>query len=347
MSKIEAGRLTFQATDFDLYALLDTLRQMLRLKAESKGLQLKFTRSSDVPQFVRTDEAKLRQVLINLLGNAIKFTQAGSVALRVERGKERTLLFTVADTGAGIAPSERDRLFEPFVQTATGLHSQEGTGLGLSISREFVQLMGGEIAVESTVGKGSIFRFEIQVELAAGGAIKLEPERSIVGLAAGQTPYRILVVDDRLENRQLLVELLIPIGFEVQTATNGQEAIAIVQSFSPHLIWMDIRTPVMDGYAVTRQIKASDIPRPIIIALTSSALEEDRQTALAAGFDDFVRKPFRAETILAKMAEHLGVRYVYVEDKPLSSPSLRPLTASDLTGMPTAWIEHRTYALTK
>lgn len=340
MSKIEAGRITFQATDFDLYALLDTLQQMLRLKAESKGLQLKFSRSSDVPQFVRTDEAKLRQVLINLLGNAIKFTQAGSVALRVERGQERTLLFTVADTGAGIAPSERDRLFEPFVQTATGQHSQEGTGLGLSISRKFVQLMGGEISVESTVGKGSIFRFEIQVELAAGKAIASpEPERSIIGLADGQITYRILVVDDKLENRQLLVELLIPIGFEVQTAINGQEAIAIVQSFSPHLIWMDIRMPVMDGYAVTRQIKASEFPPPIIIALTSSAFEEDRQTALAAGFDDFVRKPFRAETILAKMAEHLEVRYVYVEDKPLSSPSLPPLSASDLTGMPTAWIE--------
>jgi len=339
MSKIEAGRITFQATDFDLFALLDTLQQMLRLKAESKGLQLKFSRSSDVPQFVRTDEAKLRQVLINLLGNAIKFTQAGSVALRVERGQERTLLFTVADTGAGIAPSERDRLFEPFVQTATGQLSQEGTGLGLSISRKFVQLMGGEIAVESKVGKGSIFRFEIQVELAAGGAIELEPERSIVGLADGQITYRILVVDDRLENRQLLVELLIPIGFEVQTAINGQEAIALVQSFSPHLIWMDIRMPVMDGYAVTRQIKASDLPPPIIIALTGSAFEEDRQTALAAGFDDFVRKPFRTETIFAKMAEYLGVRYVYAEDQSLSSPSLRPLTASDLTGMPTAWIE--------
>jgi signal transduction histidine kinase/CheY-like chemotaxis protein len=340
MSKIEAGRITFQATNFDLYALLDTLQQMLRLKAESKNLQLRFERSRDVPQFVCTDEAKLRQVLINLLGNAIKFTSAGSVTLRVQKGGKRFLHFAVIDTGPGIVATECDRLFEPFVQTATGLHSQEGTGLGLSISRKFVQLMGGEITVESTVGKGSIFQFEIQVELTTNRAIESpKQERSIVGLATGQTPYRILVVDDKLENRQLLMELLIPIGFEVQTATNGQDAIAIVQSFSPHLIWMDIRMPVMDGYAVTRQIKASDYNSPVIIALTSSAFAEERQIALAAGFDDFVAKPFRAETIFAKMGEHLGVRYVYAEEKPLSSASLHPLTASDLTVMPTTWIE--------
>ena len=362
MSKIEAGRIAFQATDFDLFAMLDTLQQMLRLKVEAKGLQLKFERSPNLPQFVRTDEAKLRQVLINLLGNAIKFTQAGSVALQVKRGEECTLQFTVADTGPGIAPSECDRLFEPFVQTATGLHSQEGTGLGLSISRKFVQLMGGEIAVESTVGQGSIFRFEIQVELAANRAIESpKQQRLIVGLAAGQIPYRILVVDDRLENRQLLVELLIPIGFEVQTATNGQEAIELWQSWQPHLIWMDIRMPVMDGYAAAQQIKASSqsshLPSPVIIALTGSAFEEERQVALAAGFDDFVRKPFRTETIFAKMAEYLGVCYVYAddndaEDQPhdrLSSRSsakqipenIAPqnLTYSDLMVMSTIWIE--------
>jgi CheY-like chemotaxis protein len=192
---------------------------------------------------------------------------------------------------------------------------------------------------EEDVNKGSIFRFEIQVELVTNRAIELPTqERSIVGLTTGKTPYRILVVDDKLENRQLLMELLIPIGFEVQTATNGQDAIAIVQSFSPHLIWMDIRMPGMDGYAVTRQIQVSESHPPVIIALTSSAFEEDRQIALAAGFDDFVPKPFRAETIFAKMAEYLGIRYVYAEEKPLSSPSLRPLTAADLTAMPTAWI---------
>jgi signal transduction histidine kinase/ActR/RegA family two-component response regulator len=315
MSKIEAGRITFQATNFDLYALLDTLQQMLRLKAESKGLQLKFERSRDVPQFVCTDETKLRQVLINLLGNAIKFTQVGSVTLRVERREEDSLYFAVIDTGPGIAATERDRLFEPFVQTATGVHSQEGTGLGLSISRKFVQLMGGEIAVESTVDQGSIFQFEIQVELATDRAIELpKQERSIVGLAAGQIAYRILVVDDKLENRQLLVELLIPIGFEVQTATNGQKAIGLWQSWQPHLIWMDIRMPVMDGYVATQQIKASSLPSPIIIALTGSAFEEELQVALAAGFDDFVRKPFRTETIFAKMAEYLGVCYVCAGD---------------------------------
>lgn len=346
MSKIEAGRITVHATHFDLYALLDTLQQMMRLKAEAKGLQLRFDRSSNVPQFVLADEAKLRQILINLLNNAIKFTQTGSVTLQVKRGGTGFLQFAVADTGVGIAPAEIDRLFEPFVQTEAGLRSHEGTGLGLSISRKFVQLMGGEILVESPPGKGSIFRFEIQIE-SAGEAIDSSPDQrsiakrlqgSIVGLAAGQTPYRILIVEDKLENRQLLEELLTPIGFEVRVATNGDEAIDLWQRWSPQLIWMDIRMPGMDGYTVTRQIKASNLPSPVIIALTGSAFEEERQSAIAAGFDDFVRKPFQVETLFTKMAEHLGVRYVYSGENQPHSIS-ETLSASDLTVMPTAWIE--------
>ena len=279
MSKIEAGRHTLDKSNFDLIRLLNALEKMLRLKAESKGLQLIFETALDIPQYVTTDEAKLRSCLINLLSNAIKFTESGRVMLRVSvvssqwsvvDGKEQqttdngqlTIHFEVEDTGPGIAAEEIELLFEPFGQTETGRKSQTGTGLGLPISRRFVQLMGGDISVSCGLGKGSIFQFDIQVGL--GEATEIETTKSqhqVIGLAPDQPEYRILVVEDRLENRQLLVQLLTMIGFVVREAENGQEAIALWSSWQPHLIWMDMRMPVMDGYEATKQIKARAMGR--------------------------------------------------------------------------------------
>lgn len=164
VSKIEAGRTTLNENNFELYSLLDWLQQMLRLKAESKGLQLIFDTATDLPHYVRTDERKLRQVLMNLLGNVIKFTQAVSVTLRVRRQGENlpySLLFAVEDTGPGIASTELESLFEPFVQTEAGRNSPEGTGLDLPISQKFVRLIGGEITVDSRLGEGAVFKFDI------------------------------------------------------------------------------------------------------------------------------------------------------------------------------------------
>jgi PAS domain S-box-containing protein len=384
MSKIEAGRITLNENDFDLHSLLSGLKQMFKLKAESKGLQLNFDLANDLPQYIRTDESKLRQVLVNLLGNAIKFTQTGSVTLGVrEQGTEKdevtgrrgdevtgrnlvpssphTLIFEIEDTGSGIAESELENLFKPFVQTESGRNSQEGTGLGLPISQKFIQLMGGEIHVSSRLGVGTIFKFDIQTS--AVEAIELqvkEPSRQVIGLEAGEPNYRILIVEDKLENRRLLLELLAPVGFEVKEATNGQEAIALWQSWSPHLIWMDIRMPVMDGYEATRQIKALGGEKaPAIVALTGSAFEEERIVALAAGCDDFVRKPFRAEKVFAKMSEYLGVRYRYdvpqlpstSVEKTSVSPQHSLLQLDDireaLSEMPGDWVEQLHQAATQ
>jgi signal transduction histidine kinase/DNA-binding NarL/FixJ family response regulator len=373
MSKIEAGKTTLSETNFDLYGLLDSLQQMLRVKAESKGLQLIVERSHNLPQYIRTDEGKLRQVLMNLLGNAIKFTSAGRVTLRVARSQKSpirspngkltpdsyllspdSLNFEVEDTGVGIAPNELASLFEPFVQTEAGQASQEGTGLGLPISRQFVHLMGGEITVTSRLGVGTIFKFDINVGVVAADEIQTQVlTRQITGLETGQPPYRILVAEDKPENRQLLVELLAPVGFEVLEAANGQEAIAVWKRWSPHLIWMDLRMPVMDGYQATQQIKAARSQAPIIIALTGSAFEEERMVALAMGCDDFVRKPFRAETIFEKMAEFLGVRYLYAEvvggTPTVQTRDTLPstLNPSDLAVMPTEWIEQLHQAATR
>ncbi|AFZ18724.1 response regulator [Allocoleopsis franciscana] len=361
MSKIEVGRVTLNKNNFDLYHLLDTLEAMFKLPVQNKNLQLVFDRTPTLPQYVQTDESKLRQVLINLLGNAIKFTTEGGVTLRIAskfKSEESnnlpvkrlnvegsqpssyqqhlklqpvTLYFEVEDTGFGIAPEEMDSLFEPFLQTQTGRQALEGTGLGLPIARQFVQLMGGDIRVSSHLGKGSIFHFEIEVDIAQEPKIvTTQASRRVIGLESGQPKYRILVVDDRLESRVLLVKLLASVGFEVLEAVNGQEAIELWSSWEPHLIWMDMRMPVMDGYEATKRIKA-DLKgqATAIVALTASAFEEERSVVLSAGCDDFVRKPFRESVIFEKMTQHLGVRYIYAESASSASEGGRQKMESE------------------
>lgn len=350
MSKIEAGRVTLNETNFDLYDLLETLIQMLDLRAKTKGLQLTCNLTPDIPQFVRTDEGKLRQVLINLLGNAIKFTESGHVILRVDAGQvqfqtegeasQLCLFFEIEDTGPGIEPSEIKQLFAAFTQTETGRKSQQGTGLGLPISHRFVKLMGGDINVKSAVGQGTTFQFNVQV--AIGDVVDRKPQPSaqhVIGLAPDQPAYRILIVEDRMENRKLMVNLLQPLGFEVQEAENGKVAIEYCERWQPHLIWMDMRMPVMDGYEATKHIKAHRQGQAtVIIALTASALDEERAQILAAGCDDFVRKPFLEDTIFEKMTKYLGVRYIYEKTQPLSLQTAREVTTSHLSVMPTEWL---------
>jgi PAS domain S-box-containing protein len=280
LSKIEAGRTTLNEASFNIDNLLNNLSDMFRLKANNKGLQLIFERSPEVPQYIETDELKLRQVLINLLSNAIKFTQEGSVCLKVKISDNNhyqlpithyPLQLEISDTGCGIDADELETIFEAFVQTKTGKKAQEGTGLGLAISRKFVELMGGKITVSSQLGKGSTFKFEIKVKLGEGEDMVLkQPPRRIFALQPHQQSYRILIVDDSRENRQLLFELLFPLGFEIRGVSNGIEAIEVWESWQPHLIWMDLRMPIMDGYEATKEIRArenlsSKIPIPRLL----------------------------------------------------------------------------------
>ena len=353
MSKIEAGQVTLQETSFDLYHLLDGLEEMFDLRAKDKGLTLSFERAENVPQYVRTDEGKLRQILSNLLGNAVKFTQKGSVALRVATlpglEKKGTLHFEVEDTGPGIAPEDLTKVFDPFVQATNGhdlvsTQHQEGTGLGLSISRQFVRLMGGDITTSSELGLGSLFAFDVQVGLVEATEVQAElPTRQVIGLEPGQVAYRLLVVENKETNRQLLVKLLKPLGFEVQEAVNGQEAIEVWERWEPHLIWMDIRMPVIDGYEATRRIKATTKGRDtVIIALTASAFEEDRERVLSEGCDDFVRKPFREDEIFDVLAKHLGVRFIFDKEHAQLTAALTIDVAASLTAalaiLPSDWV---------
>jgi two-component system sensor histidine kinase/response regulator len=369
MSKIEAGRVSLHRSSFNLHRLLASLEDMLRLRAESKGLALQFDCDAEMPAEIETDEAKLRQVLLNLLGNGIKFTDQGTVSLQVQvhpppidtPGAEFMLQFAIADTGPGIAPEEVDQLFDPFVQTATGHRSQEGTGLGLPISRQFVRLMGGELTVVTALDQGATFTFTLPVCAQPDRPQPDQglPQRSPQRLAPNQPDQRILVVEDHDANRELLVRLLRHSGFQVKSAQNGQQAFEIACQWHPHLIWMDIRMPVMDGYEATRQIKAAHLqPSPVIIALTASTFEDERERVIAAGCQDFVRKPFRHDAILEKMADYLPIQYLYGEALTLGAApapvvpgrALADLPSADTTAligalqhMPTDWL-HRVQA---
>ncbi len=357
ISKIEAGMAEVNVNSFDLYRLLDGIEAMLHLKARAKRLQLKFELNPELPQYVQTDESKLRQVLINLLGNAIKFTNSGSVVLRVgvfeevniENSTPSTLLlnFQIEDTGTGIAPKELDRIFDAFVQSKPTYQAEDGTGLGLAICKRFVSLMGGDIEIESTLEKGTKVQFHILVNLDEK-PLDITPSLSkgrVIGLKPNQTNNRILVVEDNWDNRQLLLQILTPLGFEIIEATNGQEAIEMWEKEQPNLILMDMRMPVMDGYQATKIIKQKNIENQnqtntAIIALTATAFNEDRQFMLELGCNDFIRKPFQEEILLDTIAKYLDIEYIYESDDSSKDESnLEQLTTQALKVMPQQWCE--------
>lgn len=475
MSKIEAGRTVLVEKTFDLYEFISSIQQMLQLRATAKGLDLKFELAKDIPQYIHCDESKLRQVLINLLGNAIKFTPVGNVILslkieaideaNLDRQKQNIqlgtfpevttsltslstfsqnllqfvnqetfltkgrlsvtknqllnifnissflkaqdnflsasyqkipfyqkdpltqissnalsssqsiskqnlhrLVFEIRDTGLGIAPEEVEILFNPFVQTTIGQQSMEGTGLGLAISREYVRLMGGDIKVSSAVNQGSTFSFDIQFRIAD----KNEVDRAILnqriaGLANNQPCYRILVVEDVSENRLLLVKLLEPIGFEIREARNGKEAVEIWKNWQPHLIFMDIRMPVMDGYEATKRIRKLEKKNysnssnhqgndilfdkypTTIIALSASTFEEQKEKLYKAGCDDFIGKPFNQTSLYDKIARYLNIEYIYESEQQAVNVTAERnniciLNIEMLSAMPEEWISKLHFA---
>jgi len=358
MSKIEAGKVVLEEHACDLKSMIESLADMFRLRAKDKGLELIVDLASDIPRYVRADEGKLRQVLINLLGNAVKFTQEGYIDLRIRRFEKPevsgySLQFEVEDTGPGISTQDLKAIFEPFTQSSEGKKTKQGSGLGLAISRQFIRLMGGDISVASQIGKGCLFTFNIIVQpIDEAEIVNLQKvtEPRAIGLDLGQPNYRLLIIEDSEESRLLLTRLLIQLGFEVRTAKNGFEGIKIWQSWQPHLIWMDMRMPIMDGHEATRRIKATTQGQAtVIIALTASAFEEERALVLSEGCDDFVRKPFRQEDIVGVLVKHLGARFIY--EKPISDPVQKPVSQPHLElgleGMNEDWISYLRKAATE
>ena len=317
MSKIEAGRARLQVSSFDLHRLLDSLEDLFHMRAESKGLDFTIERDPELPRYVAADAGKTRQILVNLVGNAIKFTTSGGIVVRCQtrRGAGWRFLAEVEDTGPGIRPEEVGRLFQQFEQAGAGHHSG-GTGLGLAISREFARLMGGDITVKSEFGRGSTFRVELDLQEADEDSVgDLRTPPRVRSLVPGQERRKILVVDDREANRRLLTGMLESVGFEVLEAVNGVDAVEKAEAWTPHLILMDLRMPVMDGWQAIERIRQGPLAKGVkIVALTASAFEQDRQETLQRGADDFLGKPFRMDELLEALGTLLGLEYVYEEE---------------------------------
>jgi PAS domain S-box-containing protein len=340
MAKIESGRLQLENAPLDLGAMIRDITDMMALRAQSKGLQLLLDQASHFPRYIVGDEARLRQILINLLGNAVKFTQQGGVTLRLRAMKNKIshLQIEVEDTGIGMASGDQKRIFEPFVQLGEQGISK-GTGLGLTITRQFVQMMGGSINLESTPGKGTLFRIELPLKEAKESDI-CKPEQidkgEVVGLAPGQPEYRILIVEDQRDNQLLLSRLMRAVGFQVKLAVNGEQGVQLFQSWYPHFIWMDRRMPVMDGMEATRRIRELPGGKEVkIAAVTASAFAEERNEMLDAGMDDYVRKPYRTSEVYNCLSKHLGVKYIYQGADETQEQEVN-LTPEMLTGLPKA-----------
>jgi len=355
LSKIESGRMNVRTHTFDLYHMLQELGEMFEVRARQKDLKLSVDIAPKVPQYVNTDEGKLRQVLINLVGNAIKFTHSGSVILRVDLANSKIsepaaqncdLRFSVEDTGIGIVAEDLEHIFEPFMQSQSGNTSQDGTGLGLAISRQQVELLGSRLEIKSEPGIGSTFSFEISVAPGIKDDVLISSNR-VIGVAPGQLasdgqPFRLLIAEDEDVNRRFLVKLLLSFGFEVREAINGEEAVTVWEEWQPHLIFMDMRMPVLNGLDATQRIKAMPKgKKTIIIMITASAFEEDRNTALSQGCDDFLHKPVRENQIFESLQKYLGVQFVY-ETVSSNASKLKQFTSvnpGQMPNLPNGWKE--------
>ncbi len=320
IAKIEAGKLEIYPTPVNLPKLLDSVVSVMRLETQQKEIEFIYDAPHDLPVAALADEKRLRQILLNLLDNAVKFTNEGTVELIIKNGELRmendkttsVLHFSITDTGIGITADQLAKIFKPFEQVGDVEQKQKGTGLGLAISRQLVNLMGGEIRVESEVGHGSTFWFEITVPVLEKTVLEKESEEqhSITGYQGQQR--HILVVDDREENRLVLQNLLEPIGFEITIATNGQEGIDLAQAIQPDLILMDLVMPIMTGFEAVKIIRQLPVTKDVpIIAISASAFEADKEKSLIIGCQSFLSKPVEVDKLFSLMEEYLGLKWTY------------------------------------
>ena len=346
MSKIEANQMTLNKTSFNLHHLQADIKSMFQPRVDEKALYLILDYDETFPRHIHSDERKIRQVLVNLVGNAIKFTKKGGVIIRVRAGnipvpfdeskKTASLLVEVEDSGGGIASEFRGSIFKVFQQSESGKKAG-GTGLGLAISKRFIKIMGGDLTVESEVNKGSIFRFHIPIEIA------IEPQQQRTGknqraisLKPGTGQIRVLIVDDDQINRKLMAFLLAKVGFVFKEAENGREAMELFESWEPHAILMDMQMPVLDGYEATQQIKKTEKGQGVpIIAVTASAFDDDRAQIMACGADNYLHKPFRADELFSILKNLLDLDYIYdaVQGVEKNDTKINPPHPVDFSGI--------------
>jgi len=342
LSKVEAGRIIVNPTNIDLQILFDDIRMLFRERAQVKNLQFIFEIDEHLPRYVLVDESKLRQIFVNLIGNAIKFTDEGGIAVRTRMDKinDKTskLVVEIQDSGPGIPENELDKLFKHFEQTSSGINKGSGTGLGLALSRELAILLGGNISVSSEIGKGSIFTFQVEISEGNPDVIEKNSTKRVIGIQGGVTKHRILVVDDKDENLKVAIDLLKLVGFETIEAINGVDAIEKFEEWSPDLILMDMRMPVMDGYEATHRIKSTEKGKLTpVVALTASAFEDERKKIESLGMQGYIRKPFRENELFGTLGKILDIEYIYEDDLPLVERQIqqtRELTLSEIDLLP-------------
>ncbi|MBV6626532.1 MAG: MASE1 domain-containing protein [Rivularia sp. (in: Bacteria)] len=340
LAKIEARKMEIHPKDAHLPSFLQSVVEISRIRAEQKDIDFIYTVDRDLPAGVQIDEKRLRQVLINLLGNAIKFTDNGAVTFKVSAIVNKSLAdvpiwkfrFEVKDTGVGMSQEQLEGIFLPFEQVGKVEKQTEGTGLGLTISQTIVKMMGGEIQVESSLGEGSCFSFEVEIPEAREWIITSRATAMGTVMGYKGTPRKILFVDDRWENRSVMNNLLEPIGFEIIEAVNGKEGLEKAYSRKPDAIITDLAMPVMDGFEMVKQIRCSpELRNSIIIASSASVFEFHRQEARAAGCDDFLPKPVQAEELLHQLQQYLKLKWIY-EESTVSESETEVISSSDTDG---------------
>ena len=317
ISRIEAGKVVLNPSPFSLHHCLQARALTYEARAAETALMFRYEQDPNLPNVVAGDESKMLQVLDNLVSNALKYTEKGEVILRAGRvdtdGPPYRIALEVEDTGPGIPKREQEKLFEAFTQTSvTRRRPVQGTGLGLSISERLTRLFGGCITLESDVGRGSIFTAELMLDAAEVSELIIRDATTVIGIAPGQTPPRILIVEDNAENRRVIHDFMEPIGFSIREAEDGERGLELCQAWQPQLILMDLQMPGISGLEATRRIRESTHGRKVkVIAITASALEETRQEAMLAGCDGFLTKPVRASDVFDCIQEHLGLEYTY------------------------------------
>ncbi|OQW94976.1 MAG: hypothetical protein BWK79_04000 [Beggiatoa sp. IS2] len=314
LAKIEAGKIELYCIDFNFSEFIQSLTELFQMRAEQKGIAFIYEPLSYLPLGIHADEKRLRQVLINLLGNAVKFTKKGGVTLKMGYQNSK-IRFQIEDTGPGIASQDIEKIFQPFQQVGDTQYKAEGTGLGLPITKKLIEMMGGQLQVESTPEQGSVFWMELDLT-DVSDLIKVHKvqEPVIIGIEGHKT-YHILVVDDRWENRSVMNNLLTPLGFDIIEANNGQEGLKKAGEINPDLIITDLVMPIMDGFEMVRQLrqvpKFETIP---IIAASASVFDYHQQQSKSAGCNDFLAKPFHAEALLALLQKHLNLNWIYEKE---------------------------------
>ena len=316
LAKVESGKIECSDTDFHLYHFLTGITEMIRLRAERKGLYFKFEADeNELPSGVRTDERRLRQVLLNLLGNAVNYTESGGITFKVEKA-EGEILFSIEDTGIGISPRELNKIFDPFYQTDTSnYHSEktgqsQGTGLGLAISRSLTELLGGRLDVKSRPGRGTAFHLALLMPEASPGIEPTDAQKlEIIGIR-GDSPL-VLVADDKPENRSVLSDMLTPLGFKIIDAENGLDGFEKATESHPDAIITDLVMPKSDGIALIRRVRGTSLLKDtVIIAVSASAYQKDQERCIEAGADAFLPKPLDYEKLLAYLKKFLNFEWV-------------------------------------